>query len=113
MSYRKTAIMLAVLAAAVTGFSRAVLPDVPPTIAPDWRVDLRTVCAVGGVVLPAAWFIGRWMKKIELRLDQGEKWQVSVDVRMNHRDERLESIESTLAKLPCQEEECPPKRKRP
>jgi len=50
------------------------------TLSGDWLVDLRTVCAVGGIVLTGSWQISRWQTKVT---------------------DRLDLLESTIAKLPC------------
>jgi len=49
-----------------------------PQITGDWKVDIRTVCSVGGVVLALTWYIRGWMKKIEAGQAEAKKDRESV-----------------------------------
>lgn len=39
----------------------------------DWTIDLRTVCAVGFVVIGGSWHASKWMTKVNDRLDDIEE----------------------------------------
>lgn len=86
----------------VTYASQVMFAQTPPThVTGDWLVDMRTIAAVGGVVLLGTWRIGRWMSKIDNRMDVGERRFDNLETRMNHRDARLDRIEKILDGLPC------------
>lgn len=72
-----------------------------PHITGDWLVDIRTVIAVLGVVLPGTWWIVRWMTKIDDRLKTGEARFKGLEASSYARDKRLSRIENILARLPC------------
>jgi hypothetical protein len=76
-----------------------------PHITGDWLVDIRTVLAVLGVVLPGTWWIVRWMTKIDDRLKLGEARFKGLEANSSARDKRLARIENILARLPC--DKCP------
>ena len=82
---------------ATTAFSRVVFAQTPPQINGNWLVDLRTVFAVGGVVLGGTAFIIRWMSRIEARLEAGDKWMKAID-------EKLSGLPCTDNGNPCQDE---------
>ncbi len=92
--------LLVTLAAMLgTGAGQAAT-GVSPQISADWLVDLRTVLTVGGVVLPATWWLSRAFTRISDRLEAG-------DVRFAALERTLARMEDRLTKLPCKSsEEC-------
>lgn len=74
-------------------FADASTPGVTK-ISSEWMLDLKTICAVGGVVYLGAWRLSRWMKAIE------DSNQAALD--------RTARIEAFIAKLPCATPVCPP-----
>lgn len=73
-----------------------ILAEAVPIITRNWLVDLGTVCTVGGTVLIGVWRLLWWMKKIDARLDIGEKRFDYIESRMKDRDDRLSRIEDKL-----------------
>ena len=86
------AFLLAVVFIGSTAFKPA-FADVQPTISGNWLVDLRTVCAVGGVVLFGAWWIARWMQKVEDRLKSGETRFAMIELMAAKREDMLTDIQ--------------------
>ena len=86
------AFLLAVVFIGSTAFKPA-FADVQPTVSGNWLVDLRTVCAVGGVVLAGAWWIARWMQKVEDRLKSGETRFAMIELMAAKREDMLTDIQ--------------------
>jgi len=63
-------------------------------ITPDWTVDLRTVFAVGGLVIPGVWWLGSKFTGITDQL-------VLAQEVFNKFEERFKTLEEKLDKLPC------------
>ena len=83
-----------------TGAGMAATGGATTQVSADWLVDLRTVLTVGGVVLPATWWLSRAFTRISDRLEAG-------DVRFAALERTLARMENRLAKLPCKSsEEC-------
>jgi len=83
-----------------TGAGMAATGGATTQVSADWLVDLRTVLTVGGVVLPATWWLSRAFTRISDRLEAG-------DVRFAALERTLARMEERLAKLPCKScEEC-------
>lgn len=77
-------------------------------ISSDWTVDIRTVCAVGGIVLPGVWWMSSRLTKFSDRLKDG-------DERFDRFEKLFEKIQNRLDTLPChnwQESECPSGKKK-
>lgn len=69
-------------------------------------MDVRTVCAVGGIVIPGVWWLSSRMKGVADRLKEG-------DERFKKFEECFEKVQARLDGLPCHNwkpEECPPKK---
>ena len=62
-----------------------------------WLLDLRTVCAVMGVVLFGTWWIARWMRTIEIRMDKSDERFSRIEASMDRRDETLNRIMENLS----------------
>ena len=67
----------------------------------DALMDLKTICAVLGVVVAGLWFIRGWMVKIEDKLKEGESRFNRFDEEAEKRASQLRSIEDKLNRLPC------------
>ena len=62
------------ITAAVIAMSMTFLGDVAqPVIHADWAVDLRTVGAVGALVVSGTWWLAKKFQRIEDRLDRAEE----------------------------------------
>lgn len=86
------AVLVIVCCFAVTCAARVLIGGAAPpqtVVNGGWLVDIRTICAVGGIVLIGTWRLSWWMKAIEERLKTGE--------------DRFTRIEASIAKLPCDE----------
>lgn len=71
-----SAVLMGVTSLGCVAFSTALASTTgtPPTqISGDWQVDLRTVCAVAGVVLPAVMWLTKKYAAIEARLATTEE----------------------------------------
>jgi len=92
--------MLLVTLLAMFGTAAGAAASAQTQVSADWLVDLRTVLTVGGVVLPATWWLSRAFTRISDRLEAG-------DVRFAALERTLARMEERLAKLPCKScEEC-------
>ncbi len=72
-------------------------------ISPDWTVDLRTVAAVGAVVLSGTWWLSSRLRGFSDRLREG-------DARFSKFEQCFEQIQNRLDRLPChnpQAQDCP------
>ena len=80
-------------------FSRAFVASdaVPQQISDNWLVDLRTVVSVLGVVLFGTWWIARWMRTIEIRMDKSDERFSRIEASMDRRDETLNRIMENLS----------------
>lgn len=73
-----------------TGVMAAV--DHVPTISPEWHMEIKTVAAVGAVVISGTWWLSKMLMRIHSRLD---------------------SMESRLEQLPCKaNDECTTRKRR-
>lgn len=92
---------MAIVWASRLAFAQA--PGAPGTHQLDgsWLVDVRTICAVGGIVLLGTWRIGRWMRRIEDRLDAGDERFKRIEEGMKAREGILARLEHSIARLPC------------
>ena len=63
-------------------------------VTPDWTVDLRTVFAVGGVVVPGVWWLGSKFRGITDQLLAAEQVFKKFEAR-------FQSLEEKLDRLPC------------
>lgn len=86
---------------AVVCLSRVLFAEAQVKISDTWLLDLRTVCAVLGVVLFGTWHIARWMRKIDDTLKMGEDRFDRIENNMKSRDGVLEQIRNRVDKLPC------------
>lgn len=68
-----TVIKLAIAAMGGTVVGAALSQIFPHQVSGDWTVDLRTVCAVGFVVIGGSWHASKWMTKVNDRLDDIEE----------------------------------------
>jgi hypothetical protein len=105
-------LLLTLAVMASTAFGQVLFAQSPPTqISGSWLIDVRTLCAVGGVVLLGTWRIGRWMKRIEDRLDDGDTRFSRIELSMKERHELLRDIERKMDRLPCGDSDCPEHKK--
>lgn len=58
------------------------VPHAASQITGELTMDLKTICAVGGVVLMGSWHASQWMQKVS---------------------DRLSDVEDVIKKLPCQQ----------
>jgi len=86
------AFLLAVIFIGSTAF-KPYFADVQPQISGNWLVDIRTMCAVGAVVLGGTWWIARWMQKVEDRLKSGEARFAVIELTAVKREEMLRDIQ--------------------
>lgn len=77
-----------------TGAGMAATGGATPQVSADWLVDLRTVLTVGGVVLPATWWLSRAFTGIADRLSAGDRRFAELERTLARMEERLE-------RLPC------------
>lgn len=67
----------------------------------DLLMDLKTVCAVGGVVLLGTWHLSKWMQEIVDRLKEQDKHRTELELKIS-------KLEGMLLRLPCQDApKCP------
>lgn len=102
-----------VCAVATTALAHTFFAQIPgpPHIDGTWLLDLRTIIAVGSIVMIGTWRLGRWMKRIDDRLDVGEKLFEAINKRMDTRDITLGEIQQRVDTLPCGLCDTQPKRK--
>ena len=86
------AFLLSVVFIGSTAF-KPTLADVTPQISGNWLMDIRTICAVGMVVLGGTWWVARWMQKVEDRLKSGEARFAVIELCANKREELLMDIQ--------------------
>jgi hypothetical protein len=73
-------------------------------VSPDWTVDLRTVFAVGGIVIPGVWWLGAKFRGITDQLSSAQEVFTKFE-------KRFDELQAHLDKLPCQQpnsKECSP-----
>lgn len=102
-----TVCVAATTALAHTFFAQAPAPHIDGT----WLLDLRTITAVSSVVLYGTWILARWMKRIDDRLEFGERLFEAINKRMDARDVKLDEIQKRVDTLPCGLCDPQPKRK--
>ena len=86
------AFLLAVVFIGSTAF-KPTFGDATPQISGNWLVDIRTLCAVGAVVLGGTWWVARWMQKVEDRLKSGEARFAVIELMAAKREEMLTDIQ--------------------
>lgn len=69
----------------------------------DHTISIASVLAVGGVVLPGCWWLGKRFQSIEDRFKERIMRSDEHDRRFDQIDSRLASIGEKLLTLPCQE----------
>lgn len=70
-----------------------------PQINGTWLIDLRTLCAVLGVVLFGTWWVAKWMQKVEDRLKSGEVRFTALEMKAQNREELLVGIKNQVDRL--------------
>ena len=86
------AFLLAVVFIGSTAF-KPTFGDATPQISGNWLVDIRTLCAVGAVVLGGTWWIARWMQRVEDRLKAGEARFAVIELTASKRHDLLTDIQ--------------------
>ncbi len=96
-------VLLGFFLAAVFMLSTAFKPDfadvAPPTINGNWLIDVRTLCAVMGVVLFGTWWVAKWMQRVEDRLRGGEIRFTALELKAQTREDLLLNIKGQIDRL--------------
>jgi hypothetical protein len=66
-----------------------IMPAQQPVVSGGWLVDIRTAVAVGGVVLPATWWLSRKFTTISDRLDAGQQQFIRIEQRLQDMEQKM------------------------
>lgn len=103
---------LGMIAAQVT--TPAGPPATQTILSGGWLVDVRTVLAVLGVVLPATWWLS-WkftgftdmQKVITTRLESGDKRFAVIESNLREIEQKMQEMREQIAGIPCAMGTCP------
>ena len=83
--------------------SRAIISAADVQIKDTWLLDLRTVCAVMGVVLFGVWWISRWMRGIDDALKYSDERFARLEASTQQWKDILLDIQKRIDKLTCED----------
>ncbi len=82
-----------------TAFKPTFADAAPPKINGDWLIDIRTLCAVLGVLLFSTWWIAKWMQRVEDRLKTGDIRFTALELKAQTREDLLLNIKGQVDRL--------------